>query len=173
MKNQTTTPAAPVQEPEQAAALAELQAEAASEAPIPGTPEAIAAEAAANAPQPPDLAAEFAGLLEILTGTAARQVPALREIWTPEAIKEEAEAIAAVCNKRGWLQGGIFGGDYAEEIRLLLVSVPLIVATVAAIKAALRELKDKTAGTMAPPAADPTPPANVEPASPEYTLARG
>lgn len=124
---------------ESAAALAEFDTLAAGEAPPPGSPEAIAAEEAASRP-PIDLAAEFDGLLEVMATTAAVQVPDLATIWTADKRREVAERAAAVCAKHGWLQNGIFGAGYAEEIALVLTLAPLAFATWRAIRDALAKL---------------------------------
>lgn len=132
---------APAIEPEQAAMLATLENEAAGEAPIPGTPEAIAAEEAASRP-PVNLADEFDGLLEVMLAPAGKAVPELAEIWTDKKRRESAEAIADVFNKRGWLQDGVFGGAYKEEIIMLVTVAPPAWASFWVIKAAIAKAQE-------------------------------
>lgn len=97
--------------------------------PGPGEAVQVGGEAGATGPVPSvDLAEEIAGLLEVVIGMLSIPMPALETIWTPDKIKLAAGRTAAVCNKRGWLQGGITGG-YAEEIALLMTVGPMLMAS--------------------------------------------
>ncbi len=102
-----------------------------------------ALEAQAGAPDPApeteqlpavDLAAEIGGLLSLLSEMAAPAFPSLKKIYTKETIERASGAVAAVCNKHGWLSGGVMGG-WAEEITAAAVLVPLAATTYAGIKA--------------------------------------
>lgn len=107
---------------EQAADFAALQA-AANEASA-GPP--VAGEAA----QVPnlDLAHELEGLIKVAVATLAPIFPSLRETYTPEVTTAAAGAIAAVCNKHGWMQGGMFG-EWGEEIACAAIVGPLALTT--------------------------------------------
>lgn len=159
--------AKPVQEPEQAAALAELRAEAATEAPPPGSPEAIAAEEAANAPPPPDLAGEFSGLILSMSDVLKPAFPSLETIYTETKCEQVGAALAAVCNKRGWLQGGVIGG-YGEEVTALFIVGPMAMATYKGMSADWKKIK----GQKAPEAEATAPPAAPE-SEPVHMLHRG
>lgn len=136
----TTTPTT---EPEQAADLAALQAAAGSEA------EGLATTDQAEAPRL-DLAQEIAGLASVAVATLGPMFPSLKTIYTPEMTEAAAQAIAAVCNKHGWMQGGMMG-RWGEEIACVAILGPLALQTVKGVKAdlAARE-KDK-----------PTPPERI------------
>lgn len=138
---------APAIEPEQAAMLATLEAEAAGEPPIPGTPEAIAAEEAASKP-PIDLGGELAGLLQVVAGILTPALPSLGAIYTEANCQAAGAAVASVCNKHGWLQGGILGG-YAEELAAVAVLGPMAMATYAGVKADLAKAKAEPAAPTA------------------------
>lgn len=125
---------------EQAADLAALQAAAMPDA-APGAP--VAAE-----PAGPDLAQELAAAVTVAVAILGPIYPSLKEIYTEQATQSAAGAVAAVCNKHGWLQGGMMG-KYGEEITCLLVVGPLAVATYKGIQA------DTAARERAKPATEP------------------
>lgn len=135
-----TTEAPTTTEPEQAADLAALQAAAA------GT-EAEAGLATTDTGEPPrvDLATEIAGLASVAVATLGPMFPSIKSIYTPEVTQAAAQAIAAVCNKHGWMQGGMLG-EWGEEIACLAIVGPLALQTVKGVKAdiAARE-KDQPA----------------------------
>lgn len=118
--------------PEQAADLAALTA-AANEgaAPVTGTDAQQQAVAV-------DLGADLAGLLTMLVATLGPAFPSLKKIYTEEVTQAAGGAIAAVCKKHGWMQGGMFG-EYGEEVACLAIVGPLAVATFAGIKGDLEE----------------------------------
>jgi len=60
-------------------------------------------------------------------------LPSLETIYTPEVTASAAGAVAAVCQKHGWLPEGI-AGQYGEEIAAAVVLLPLGFATVRAVK---------------------------------------
>lgn len=109
--------------PEQAADLAALQATAASEA-APGAPGAPGEAEAAG----PDLAQEIAGLVSVAVATLGPLFPSLRETYTPEVTQAAAQAVAAVCRKHGWMQGGMMG-EWGEEIACAAIVGPLAFQT--------------------------------------------
>lgn len=130
---------APALPAEQAADLAALE-NFANDAPIiPGTPEAQAAEvAAAKVP----LADELAGAVLAFVAIAGPMLPSLQKIYTQETTQAAAQSMAAVCEKNGWLQGGLMG-EYAEEVTALIVCGPLAYATVQGIKADLAANRER------------------------------
>lgn len=139
-----TTNQAPAMSAEQAQDLAALQ-EFANGAPIvPGSPEAIEAEKIANRPK---LADEIAGAVSLFVSIAGPMFPSLKTIYTDETTQAAAAAIAAVCDKHGWIQGGIMG-EWGEEISALIVCGPLAVATYHGIKGdiAAREQRARQVG---------------------------
>lgn len=112
----------PTQSAEQAADFAALQA-AANEASA-GPPVAGDVAAVPNL----DLATELEGLIKVAVATLAPMFPSLRETYTPEVTTAAASAIAAVCNKHGWMQGGMFG-EWGEEIACAAIVGPLALTT--------------------------------------------
>ncbi len=121
---------------EQRADFAALQAQAAGAPPVPGTE-----------PQPqetgPDLAQELAGLITVATVTLRPLFPSLEATYTPEVTQAAAGAIAAVCNKHGWMQGGMMG-EWGEEIACAAIVGPLAFSTYQGIRADI-EARTKTA----------------------------
>lgn len=125
---------------------------------------------AATAPEPEpaaSLAAELDGIAGALLAAVGPMFPSVKAIYSEEVTAGAAAAIAAVCQKHGWLSGGLMG-EYAEEITALVICGPLAVATVQAVKADLAAMKPaaKLAPVVAvPPAttldADSTGPAPV------------
>ena len=141
---------------EQAADLAALQASAAGQA-------AATVPAVAGSPGEPDhekLAGELAGVLMMAATALAPMFPSLPKIYTQEASHGAGAAIAAVCRKHGWLQGGMFG-QWGEEVACAAIVLPLAFATyqgIAADLAAGKASKDKPGTASAPatlPASDP------------------
>jgi len=107
---------------EQAADLSALQAMA---GPAPGQEEGgPELEGAAG----PDLAGELAGLIQAAVGMLAPMFPSLPSIYTPDSTQAAAGAVAAVCNKHGWMQNGLMG-RYGEEIACAFIVGPLAFAT--------------------------------------------
>ena len=115
--------------PEQAADLAALTAASQSgEAAATGQAAQQQVQAA-----PQQLAEEIAGVIAMAVATFGPMFPSLKETYTPEITGAAAGAIAAVCKKHGWMQGGMFG-EWGEEIACLAIVGPLAVTTVAGIK---------------------------------------
>lgn len=140
---------------EQSADLAALTA--AANEPSAGTPTAPAE------PEPtgPDLQTEIAGLLKVAVATLGPMFPSLKTIYTDETIGAASGAVAAVCNKRGWLQGGLMG-EWAEEITAVAIVGPLALATYQGVKADIAARQPKEPAkleaadlTAAPPAPAP------------------
>lgn len=117
--------------PEQAADLAALQAAAAATDTPPATIEGDQAEGVR-----PDLATEIGGLVTVAVATLGPIFPSLKETYTPEVTQAAAQAIAAVCNKHGWMQGGMMG-KWGEEIACAAIVGPLAFQTYQGIKADL------------------------------------
>lgn len=123
---------------EQAADFAALQAGAAGAPPVPG----------AEPPAPgPDLAQEIAGLVAVAVVTLGPLFPSLKDTYTDEVTKAAAGAIAAVCNKHGWMQGGMMG-EWGEEIACAAIVGPLAFSTWQGIRADL-EARARAAKPMA------------------------
>lgn len=141
MDTQTDTQTQTVQA-EQAADLAALQAAAVEGQTAPGTP-------GAEAPVAPALEKELAGLLLMVSAMLKPALPSVAAIYTQETCEAVGLHVANVCNKHGWLQGGI-GGKYGEEIMCLAVVGPIAWATVEAAKTDIQARKataKKSAGT--------------------------
>ena len=117
---------------EQAADRAALHAAA-----LEGAAQVAADEAA---PVGTQLDQELAGLVLAFVAIAKPILPSLGEIYTEEVTAQAAGVVAALCNKHGWLQGGIMG-DYAEEVAAAVVLLPLGIATHAGVKRDLDERK--------------------------------
>lgn len=127
---------APAMPAEQAADLAALQAAADDAPPVPGTPEA------SEAPPPADLAKELTGLIGVAVATLSPMFPSLKDTYTPETTAAAAGAIAAVCDKHGWFQGGMLG-EWGPEIACALIVGPLALATYQGINADLQDMRAK------------------------------
>ncbi len=120
---QDNVQAVPDMSAEQAADLAALRQTVAAEAP-PGQ----MSDTAAAVPMRPELAMELAALIGMAAGALSPAFPSLKEIYTEPTTQAAAAAIAAVCHKHGWLQGGI-GGKWGEEIAAAAILLPLAWAT--------------------------------------------
>lgn len=112
---------------EQAADFAALQAMADDAPRASGEPEPEAA------PVRLPLDQEIAGMLQMIAGVLQPVLPSVAKIYSPEVCGAVGGAVAPVCVKHGWLQGGI-GGKYGEEIMMLVVVAPLAWATMEATK---------------------------------------
>lgn len=110
---------------EQAADFAALQGMA---GPTPGQE-----LAEAEAEQSNKLADEIAGIVQAAVQMLAPMFPSLITIYTPPATQAAAQAVAGVCNKHGWLQGGLMG-RWGEEIACAAIVGPLAFATYQGIK---------------------------------------
>lgn len=99
-------------------------------------PEEVAAEQAR-----PALDQEIAGALMMLAKMAGPMFPSVAEVYTDETCAAVGAAVAPVCDKYGWLQGGI-GGEYGPEIMCLVVVGPMAYATYAAVQ---KDLEAKAA----------------------------
>lgn len=119
---------------EQAADLAALTAAASEGAAQPGAP------VAEPEPAGPDLAQEIAGLVTVAVATLGPLFPSLRTTYTPEVTQAAAESIARVCDKHGWLQGGMMG-KWGEEIACAAIVGPLAFQTYQGVKADLEARK--------------------------------
>lgn len=115
---------------EQAADLAALQA--AANEPAPGAPATVPEQAE----QGPDLAREITGLVTAAVAALGPMFPSLKGIYTPEVTQAAAQAVAAVCEKHGWMQGGLMG-KWGEEIACVAIVGPLAFTTWQGIKADL------------------------------------
>lgn len=125
---------------EQAADFAALQAAAA---------EAPAAPGQAPDIQTRDIGAEITGLIGVTVAALSPMFPSLAITYTPEVSQAAGTAIGAVCEKRGWLSGGMFG-EYGEEIACLAVCGPLALATYQGVTADLAARKKPEPERIAP-----------------------
>lgn len=128
---QDKTAAPPKMSAEQAADLAALQVAAANEEPLPGAHEPV---------EVPNLADELEGITLGVVAILKPIFPSLSEIYTPDSTKMAAGGVAAVCNKHGWLQGGMMG-KWGEEIACAIVVGPLLVATVKGVRGDLAKME--------------------------------
>lgn len=108
---------------EQAADLAALEAAAAGQAQPGGQVAKVEPEQ-----QGPTLQEEIAGAMGMAVAILSPMLPSLKTIYTPEAIGAASGALGALCEKHGWLSGGLMG-KYGEEIACLAVVGPLAYAT--------------------------------------------
>ena len=123
---------------EQAADFAALQRMADDAPRAPGDPE--------PEPEPVRLSLdqEIAGMLQMIAGVLQPVLPSVAKIYSPEVCGAVGGAVAPVCIKHGWLQGGI-GGKYGEEIMMLVVVAPLAWATMEATKTDIAARKPQPA----------------------------
>lgn len=91
---------------------------------------------------PVDIAGEIAGLVKIAVGILTPVLPSLGEIYTEQTIGACAGAIAGVCNKHGWMQGGVMG-KWGEEIAAGAILLPIAYATYNGVKGDLARLEQK------------------------------
>jgi hypothetical protein len=152
-----TETAAPEAAPTDAAAAADLAAlTAAANEETAGT---VAANEPEAGPPPMPLGEEFAALLKMLSGILAPAFPSLSEIYTDETCKGAGFAAGGVCEKHGWLTGGVMG-DYAEEIAAAAILLPLGFATVQGVRGDIEARKAKAKkpdAAIAAPLEVPTP----------------
>lgn len=116
--------------------VADLDSIAAEDrADAPPTPAgAEAAPGAEAVPAGPTLAQEIEGLVSLAVKVLSPAFPSLPSIYTDEITGAAAGAVAAVCQKHGWLSGGL-AGQYGEELAALVIVGPLAVQTYTACKA--------------------------------------
>lgn len=116
-------------------------------------------DAPAPVAPPPPLDVELSGMLLMLSKVLSPAFPSIATIYTEESCRLVGEAVAGVCEKYGWLQGGV-GGEYGPEIMCLVVVGPIAFATYGAVQgdiAARRPQKgapgdpDKQVRVQAPP----------------------
>lgn len=93
---------------------------------------------------PPALALndEIAGALKMLVGVVGPMFPSLTKIYSDEVCESVGAAVAPVCEKYGWLQGGI-GGEYGPEIMCAIVVAPLGYATYIGINNDIEERREE------------------------------
>jgi len=115
-----------------------------------------------NAPVPvlpPPLGEELAAMLLMMSKVAAPAFPSLGAIYTEETCGAVGMAVAGVCDKYGWLQGGV-GGEYGPELMCLCVVGPIAFATYGAVQGdiAARKAKERPQGDPAKPGKVTPPP---------------
>lgn len=87
-------------------------------------------------PEGPTLQEEIAAAMGMAVAMLAPVFPSLRGIYTPETMGAASGAIAAVCEKHGWLNDG-FMGQYGPEIACVAIVGPLGFATYQGVSADL------------------------------------
>lgn len=95
---------------------------------------------------------EAQGLIEMAVETAAPLYPTLRAVYTPETVAKLSAALGPLMRKYSF---SLFGASrWKEELQAAMVCVPVIIATVAAVKAdtAARENAAKVSDAPAAPA---------------------
>lgn len=109
---------------DQAAAWAALQAGAAEQD----------AAALQGEPAGPDPAEEWAQIPALLGGVLGMAIPELKAAYTEDACRAWGAAMVPVAEKYGWDSGDLLG-RWGPEIGLICATLPLGLATVAALKA--------------------------------------
>jgi hypothetical protein len=99
------------------------------------------AEPEPQAPQV-DLAGEIAGLVSMGVALLSTMFPSLKEIYTEQAVGAASGALAGVCNKHGWMKGGMVGG-WGEELAAVAIVGPLVFATVQGVKGDMQAKRKK------------------------------
>ena len=125
---------------EQAADFAALQATASDAPPLPGE---------AEKPPAADLTKEITGLITVVVSMLGPLFPSLVGIYTPEVIQTAGGAIAAVCEKRGWMTGGMFG-EWGEEIACVAIVGPLAFTSYQGIQSDIKARKKPEPERIAP-----------------------
>lgn len=120
---------------EQAASLAALQAQAGPEVGQDGQP-VEQGQGEHVEPERVPLSVEIAEAIGAGVTLLAPIFPTLAKVYTPQTVERLSVATERVCVKRGWLSGGLFGGQ-SEEIVLAAVLIPVGLSTWAAIRADL------------------------------------
>lgn len=87
-------------------------------------------------------AAELASILQAITSLFVPVFPSLAGIYTPETCGALATATIPVMYKHGWTVPGILA-NWAEEIALATVAVPLGLATWHSVKADIAKAEKK------------------------------
>ncbi len=108
---------------EEAASLKMLERMAGEDPASQPDPDMVAAELAR-----PTLDQEISGMLQVLAKVVGPFLPSVAELYTPEACEAVGAAVAPVCEKHGWLQGGM-AGEWGPEIMCLVVVGPMAFAT--------------------------------------------
>jgi len=116
-------------------------------------------------PAPPvDHGQAWGHLAMMAGGFLAMALPELRPVYTEQACMQWGAGMAAVADKYGW-DASDTAARWAPEIALIMVSIPLVIPTVQAIKSrqaaskakALNDAPEKPARAVAPPPIDPNP----------------
>lgn len=90
-----------------------------------------------------DLSGEIAGLVSMGVALLSPMFPSLKEIYTEQAVGAASGALAGVCNKHGWMQGGMVGG-WGEELACIAIVGPLAFATVQGVQGDLAKRRKKS-----------------------------
>lgn len=125
-------------------------------------------------PAGPTLAQEIEGLVTLAVKVLSPAFPSLPGIYTPDVTGAAAGAVAALCEKHGWLSGGL-AGQYGEELAVAVIVGPLAVQTWASCKSdmearrATRPAPEKEVRQVEADQPAPVPVAPVDPANPDYS----
>jgi hypothetical protein len=128
---------APLPDGEEAADFAALSRMASDD------PNAVPVEGEAEAVPALPLDKEIAGALQMIVGIVGPMFPSLAAIYTTEVCESVGAAVSPVCEKYGWLQGGI-GGEYGPEIMCAIVVAPLGYATYIAVNNDMEARREKS-----------------------------
>lgn len=107
-----------------------------------GDPQAQPLPGAAEAAPVVTLDKEIAGALMMISAMVAPFLPTVAKVYSKEACEAVGAAVAPVCEKHGWLSGGV-GGEYGEELMCLVVIGPMAFATYHAASGDIAALKEK------------------------------
>ena len=91
----------------------------------------VAVAGVPGGPAPVDLAGELEGLGGLVVLVMSKRWPWVMSVWSPSDVSQIAVAMAAVCEKHGWLAGGVGGGP---EMMLALALAGPVIATAAKLK---------------------------------------
>lgn len=84
-------------------------------------------------PESSSLKDEIKGAILLLVAMSGPALPCLARIYSAEVVEQVSTVVSALCNKHGWLQGGLAGG-HGEEVAAAIVLLPLGYSTYIGIK---------------------------------------
>lgn len=100
-----------------------------------------------QAAQGQTLGGELAGVIKMARNILGPAFPSLLGIYTDEVAETAGNAVAAVCNKHGWLQDGLVG-EWGEEVACAAILLPLGFATVQGVRADLQQRRQAADDAM-------------------------
>lgn len=144
-------------------ALHQLRDEAAADAEEARTVEGVV-ETAGAVPPPPDPVAEAKAVFGVAVMMLSPVLPYLPAIYTDEALGNLAAAYVPVAQKYGW-DMSTWLGQYAAEIALAGVAIPLAMRTSAAHQAWVKAKKAAAAPAAAEQQTSDPPPPHAAPSA--------